>query len=128
MWDVGLAKMFKERDNRSLIGPCTGKVVSVKPLKIEILNGDVILQEEQLYISRSLLDRDYDCDVSGNGSGMGSVVSYPGTLVSFNLTRDSHSGKTKLYFELKVDDEVLLIPAVNEQVFFIVDIVEKVGG
>lgn len=127
MWDVGLAKMFKERNNTSLIGPCVGKVVSPKPLKIEILNGDVILQEEQLYISRSLLDRDYDCDVSGVGS-MGEVISYDGTLVSLNLTKDSHGGKTKLYFELKVNDEVLLIPTENEQVFFIVDIVEKVGG
>lgn len=127
MWDVGLAKMFKERNPKDLIGPCIGKVVSPNPLKISILSGDVILQGEQLYISRSLLDREYDCDVSGSGP-MGEVINVGGTLNSLNLTRDSHGGKTKLYFELKVNDEVLLIPTENEQVYFIVDIVEKVGG
>lgn len=53
-WDVGLAGMFKERDVKSNIGPCVGKVVGVNPLKISILNGEITLQEEQLYILESL--------------------------------------------------------------------------
>lgn len=86
-WDVGLAGMFKERNPKSLIGPCVGKVVSVYPLKISILNGEVVLESGQLYITRRLLS-----------------------------------------LELNKGDKVLLIPAESEQTFFIIDIVEKVGG
>ena len=122
MWDVGLAKMFKDRDKPINIGPCVGKIVGVGPLKISILNGQVILQSDQLYITRSLLNKEYKLDVNG-GSVSGSV-SPSGDLTSLNIT----DGNIILKFGLKQNDEVLLIPADNEQVFFIVDIVEKVGG
>lgn len=81
MWDVGLAKMLKERDNKNSIGPCTGKVVGINPLKISILDGQIILQQYQ-------------------------------------LIRCAH------VVSLIINDEVLVIPAENEQVFFIVG---KVG-
>lgn len=87
MWEYGLAKMLKERNNKSRIGACIGKVVGINPLKVSILDGQVILQESQLYICNNLLN-----------------------------------------FELKQGDEVLIIPAENEQVFFIIDKVMKVGG
>lgn len=81
MWDVGLAKMLKERDNKNSIGPCIGKVVGINPLKVSILDGQVILYGEQ-------------------------------------LIKCSH------VVNLIMSEEVLIIPAENEQVFFIVG---KVG-
>ena len=57
--------MFKDRDKPDSIGPCVGTVVSAGPLKVSILNGDVILQNEQLYICNHVLDtykRDYEIE------------------------------------------------------------------
>ena len=105
MWDVEMAKMFKERNQKDKIGPIIGNVSSVSPLKVSILGGDVVLQAEQLYISRSLLDKEYDCKIN-TGS----------------------TSDIKLYFSLKKDDEVLLVPTEDEQTYFIIDIVEKAGG
>lgn len=121
MWDVGLAKMFKERDKSNNIGACVGKVVDVSPLKISILNGQAILQGNQLYITGSLLNKEYAIDISG-GSVLGNVTP-SGDLITFNM----ENGNATLKFGLKQNDEVLLIPAENEQVFFIVDKIQKVG-
>ena len=84
MWDVGIAKMLKERDNRGRIGPCVGKVISVSPLQVTILNENTTLQGNIMYIAD-------------------------------NLTN------------LKITDEVLVIPSESEQVFFITNKVNKVG-
>ena len=94
MWDIELAKMFKERDNPNNIGPLIGKVVAEKPLKISILNGMVVLQERQLYKCQHIKDHYYD-----------------------NI-KDT---------DLFLNDEVFLIPAEGEQIFFIIDKVQKVG-
>lgn len=122
MWDVELAKMFKERNNKDLIGPCIGKVVAASPLKISILDDQVVLQGGQLYITEGLTTKEYlidysDGDVSGN-------LSTSGSLTSLNIK----DGKATLKFSLKIGDEVLLIPAASEQIFFVVDKVKKVGG
>lgn len=51
MWDIELAKMFKERDNKSSIGAITGYIVSPLPsLKISIFDGSILLENEDLYI------------------------------------------------------------------------------
>lgn len=55
MWDVGLASMFKDRDNKGKIGPCIGLVMDITPLKVNILNNQVTLQGEQLYVSDNLI-------------------------------------------------------------------------
>lgn len=78
-WAAEISKMLKERDNKSRVGPVTGKVVSISPVKISILDGLVILEKDNLYI----------CDGSSE----------------FNYLNG---------------DELLLIPAESEQVFFIV--------
>ncbi|WP_233120177.1 DUF2577 family protein [Tissierella creatinophila] len=47
--------MFKERDNKGKTGPCIGLVMNVTPLKISILNGEVTLQGEHLYMADNLI-------------------------------------------------------------------------
>ncbi len=128
MWDVGLAKMFKERDNRSNIGPCIGKVVSEDPLKISISDGSIVLQENQLYIAEGLLKKGYKIELeAGDDIGDIAITSKPSdSLISININNKDKT-KLTLYFELKQGDEVLIIPAESEQVFFIVDKIQKAG-
>lgn len=94
MWDVGMAKLFKDRNNKDAIGNVIGKVVSEKPLKIAILNGLVLLDKEQLYKSEHIHTHYYD-DIKK--------------------------------IDLFINDEVLLIPTSNEQSFYIIDKIQKVG-
>ncbi|MSU03209.1 DUF2577 family protein [Tissierella pigra] len=126
MWDVGLAQMFKERENKINIGPCVGKIVGVKPLKVSILDGQVILQEGHLYICQSLAKREYKLELNADGDiGDIAITSKPSNpLISFNIS-EKEKTKLTLYFELKQGDEVLIIPAENQQVFFIVDKIQK---
>ncbi|WP_353096244.1 DUF2577 family protein [Tissierella praeacuta] len=130
MWDVGLAQMFKERDNKSNIGSCVGKVIGINPLKISIMNGEAVLDEtiHNIYICDSLIEKEYKIElIAGDYIGDITITSKPSnSLISININ-DKEKTKLTLYFELKIDDEVLLMPAENEQVFFIVDKVRKVG-
>ncbi len=144
MWDIGLAHMFKERDNIDKIGNCIGKVVDIEPIKISILNGDVILQEEQLYICSNLLDtytrkykeegniqfRDINCGTTNNVNDGGQGASSHNHIIE-NIsikTEYNSEGTIVLTDTLKVGDEVLIVPSESEQIFFIVDKVQKVGG
>lgn len=129
MWDVELAKMFKERNNVDKIGNCIGKVVASNPLKIEILNGEILLREEQLYITDSATDKEYKMKLeAGTGIGDIAINNLPSNpLITLNVNAKDKT-KLNLYFELKEGDEVLLVPTENEQKFCIVDKVRKVGG
>ena len=42
-WAIKMASEIKKRDNKSVLGFIIGTVVSKKPLKISILNGQVIV-------------------------------------------------------------------------------------
>lgn len=129
MWDVGLASMFKERDNKGKIGACIGTVVSVNPLKISILKGNIVLQGEQLYIPEILYKKTYKLELKAdNNIGEIAITSKPSNpLISININ-DKDKTELILHFELKKDAEVLLIPAENEQSFFVIDVYKKVGG
>lgn len=132
MWDIELAKLFKNRDNPNRIGAILGTVVSKDPLKISILEGNAILEKEELYITHGMLEKEYKFKLSANG-GVGDITTKATTekteeLININITEENKDKTNlKLYFELEKDDKVLLIPAESEQVFFIVDKVKKVG-
>lgn len=50
-WDIELAKMLKERENPKVIGPTIGRVISISPFKVGILDGHAILDKTHLYIT-----------------------------------------------------------------------------
>lgn len=155
-WENELAKQFKQRDNPSIIGAVIGKVISPMPdLKVSILDGIVILQKEQLYITAGLKEKLYKTEIRGSKSGdiqirtitysqneeildddfpkqRIKIVQETGTNQLYEITNldmfDKENIKINLWFELKKGDEVLVIPSASEQQFFIVDIVEPVGG
>lgn len=91
MWDIELAKMFKERDNKTPIGAIVGKIVNPLPnLRVAIFDGQFLLDKEQLYI----------CSKIDNIEFEGSEI---------------------------IGIEVLLIPKSNEQEFYVIDKVRKLG-
>lgn len=49
-WEIALAKMFKERDNKPQEGVTTGKIITVSPLSVS-LGAEIILDNEDLIIS-----------------------------------------------------------------------------
>lgn len=120
-WDIELAKKFKERDKKQRIGNIVGKVINTSPLKISILDGQVVLSGEQLYISISL-ENSYkrEFETSNIEGKMSNVSSHLHII-------ESLKGTITFTDTLKVNDEVLLIPTEGEQTWFIVDKVRKLG-
>ena len=49
-WQHELAREFKKRNNNSKLGALVGKVISTNPVRISLLNGQVIAQNNN-YIS-----------------------------------------------------------------------------
>lgn len=88
---IELAKLFKERENPSVIGLQIGKVISVNPIKIA-LGDKIILDADDLVISESAYYK-YD-------------------LVNGVLNKVP---------KLKMKDKIILLPTNNEQTYFVID-------
>lgn len=52
-WDVEIAKQFKNRDNKTPIGPQLGEVISSNPIKVAILGNKAILNSDNSYVCSS---------------------------------------------------------------------------
>jgi len=96
MYHVKLADEMKKRNNIERIGTVAGLVIGVNPLKISILNGDVILGEDDLYVCQSATDYTMD------------VITTEETGTAY------HQG-------LQVNDKVAMVAAENNQKFFVID-------
>lgn len=130
-----LAMLFKERDNKYYLGPQIGKVISPLP-EIKIALGDkIILIKEHLIIASHIL-KDYEREFSVEGqiqlsqenagetdsASVGDHGSHDHNLTSLNVnTQYQSTGKIKWTDSLKVGDEVILIPATNEQQYYVID-------
>lgn len=106
-FDIVLAEQFKQRDNKQNIGVCVGVVVSETPLKINISDANILLNEEDLYICNSLIEFPRDVQTSSD-----------------KVTWSSTS-YTKYVDKLKSGEEVMLIPSESQQIFFIIDRITK---
>jgi hypothetical protein len=104
-WDIDMAKLFKDRDNKPQIGGVLGQVISMEPLRISIYEGRTILSSDIIFFCNNLL----------------SNVIRKATIN--NLTA---SEVEIIYKEvLSVGDYVCCLPTEDGQKFFIID---KVGG
>lgn len=113
---VELAKLFKERENQSHMGIQIGKVISEMPdVKISI-NGKIILTKDHLIFSSQLL-KDYARAFEINTKDP--------ILHNDNLTNTSFKGTLKWTDEIKIGDEILLIPTQDEQLFYAADVVRR---
>ena len=59
-WDSEMARLFKERNNKVFSGFVIGMVKLVKPLIISIEDGQVMLDECDLYTLQSLTDKTFE--------------------------------------------------------------------
>lgn len=102
-YDIELAKMLKDRNNKEKISSVIGKVVNLEPIKISIFDGQILLGKEQLYFNNSILEnyiREYQTS-------------------QINTEDWSIARKIKLTDTLKIGDEVKITAAENEQTFFV---------
>ncbi|MDF2612774.1 MAG: hypothetical protein K0S71_560 [Clostridia bacterium] len=127
-WESDIAKEFKQRDNKKLIGACIGTVTSATPLKASILDGQIMLDSSNTYVSNSLMTYERNVKLTTETeSTTGSISINNGSWNSFKTNESGTStGKLELKSMLKVGDLILVIPAADEQKFFIIDIVKGV--
>lgn len=112
---IALAKEFRKRDNLKNIGPVVGRVMSELPdLKVSILNDQIILSAEQLYITDSLFKDTYNISLSGD--------------MTINDVLQTISGDVSMKVDpLKKGEFIIVVPSGSGQEFFIVDRVRKVS-
>jgi hypothetical protein len=104
-----LAQLFKDRDNNPYMGPVTGTVISPPPgIKVSVGNN-IILDNEDLIISASVLNG-YEREITIDGAT--TTASSPITKIEGKLTfKDT----------LKAGDEVILLPTTDIQKYYLID-------
>jgi len=126
-WAYELAKEIKKNKPPKVTGPCIGDTISVSPFLVKILNGSIILDSENAYVCRQLLERKSKFKAKGNLEQSGtlnascSVSSHSSYSADGQFTQE---GDIELDIVWKPGDKVLVVPAGDGQSFFIVDILE----
>lgn len=95
-YDVELAKELKIRNNKDNIGIVVGIVIGVNPLKISIYGGEVLINEDSIYLCKNATE--YTIKVT--------------TATETGIA--THEG-------LKTNDKVAVIATEDNQKFFIID-------
>lgn len=151
-YQIKVAKLFKNLENKKSIGAIIGKVIEPCPnLTISILEGQITLYPEQLYINTLLTDtyvRDFEIEQSEfelTGDKF-SLTASPAVIMDTTPTssrpvssipegqtssveiggKADQSGQIKLVDTLKNGDLVKVTPTINEQIWFVDYIVKKV--
>ena len=131
-WDCELAGEFKKRENPHLIYPCIGEVISTEPFKVSIQDGKYLLDEENAYVCRHILERKskMSFNVQNSQSASGNInISCEGAgafSFSSNGTMQVEKQDVHLYEVWKAGDYVLVVPDGKNEKFFIVDVLEGV--
>ncbi len=135
-----LAKLFKQRENPVLIGPIIGTVITAPPELEVYVNEKIQLQKHQIIIGEEKV-KNYQRKFSAEGD----VVDLEIELSSFSIDSpdkdsggDSHgtvsgtgsltgkgtfkkTGTIKWTDELVEEDEVILVPMQNNNLYFLLD-------
>lgn len=106
-YDVKLAKEFHKRNNPRLSEPLLGDVISVEPLKIAIMNNQVILTDNLCYLCSNLVSNSKVAAFIFDSIADYGSVSTNGTVTYSDI--------------LKIGDKVMCVPTANRQKYFIVD-------
>lgn len=128
-WEYELAKELKVRNNKVPIGPCIGKIEALEPEPvITIQNGTYRLNNDQIYVCYQILERwtSFQDFITKDGAAtLSGTILHPNSSHDF-ITKSStlrcDVGQVRLEEVWKKGDWVLVIPAENEQTFFIVDV------
>nr|DAN64492.1 MAG TPA: Protein of unknown function (DUF2577) [Caudoviricetes sp.] len=128
-WENEFAKAFKERDNVMPMGVLEGIVISTNPLRVKIKEGLIILEPEQIYVSRGLMTKHYKAKGTGKlkGSNLG-TIKLNGTM---QITDELKWSDVDVEFDFEVTyqleegQKVYVIPTTSEQMYFICDVIEN---
>ena len=151
-WDIALAEKFKERDNPNPIGAVLGKILSPLPnISIELLSGYGVIDADKIYLSKAITNRleiactmknfesqgnkSSNCEIKGLNTSGGGDDSAGDTNLTLSGHSGSYTGSTskkdnkdkgkfilQTVFNLKEGMYVLVIPNVEEDKFFVVDV------
>ena len=124
-WAYDLAREIRKNRLEKVTGPCIGDTVSVSPFQVKILNGSVILDRDNAYVCRQLLERKSRFKAKGNlrQSGNLNAACASGSHSSYSADGTFEGdGDMELDTVWKAGDKVLVVPSGDGQSFFIVDI------
>nr|DAO47689.1 MAG TPA: Protein of unknown function (DUF2577) [Caudoviricetes sp.] len=128
-WENEFAKAFKERDNVMPMGVLEGIVISTSPLRVKIKEGLIILEPEQIYVSRGLTTKHYKAKGTGKlkGSNLG-TIKLNGTMQTTDELKWSDVDVEfdfEVTYQLEEGQKVYVIPTTSEQMYFICDVIEN---
>ena len=104
-WETELAREFRDRDNRPVLQPQIGEVISVSPLRIALLSDAAILEAGQIYLCSALAEGQFTLPLPA-ASGTGSMA-----------------GEAEVTFRecLAVGDLVACVPTAQTPKFIVID-------
>ena len=128
-WENEFAKAFKDRDNIMPMGVLEGIVISKNPLRVKIKEGLIILEPEQIYVSRGLTTKHYKAKGTGKlkGSNLG-TIKLNGTMQTTDELKWSDVDVEfdfEVTYQLEEGQKVYVIPTTSEQMYFICDVIEN---
>ena len=128
-WENEFAKAFKDRDNIMPMGVLEGIVISTSPLRVKIKEGLIILESEQIYVSRGLTTKHYKAKGTGKlkGSNLG-TIKLNGTMQTTDELKWSDvdvAFNFEVTYQLEEGQKVYVIPTTSEQMYFICDVIEN---
>lgn len=128
-WENEFAKAFKDRDNIMPMGVLEGIVISISPLRVKIKEGLIILESEQIYVSRGLTTKHYKAKGTGKlkGSNLG-TIKLNGTMQTTDELKWSDVDVEfdfEVTYQLEEGQKVYVIPTTSEQMYFICDVIEN---
>ena len=118
-WQNEFAKAFKDRDNVMPMGVLEGIIISTSPLRVKIKEGLIILEPEQIYVSRGLTTKHYKAKGTGKLNGTMQTtdeLKWSDVDVEFDF---------EVTYQLEEGQKVYVIPTTSEQMYFICDVIEN---
>lgn len=135
--------LFTKKEKKRYNSPTIGKVIKGAPnFEVSIFKGELIIPSDRLYISESLI-KNYERTFKSNGTvdlnttynssdeSLAGEGPHKHNFISSKSSNDySNMEGSFIYtdYEIKVDDEVLLIPIDSTNKWVISSKVVKVGG
>lgn len=116
-WETELAREFRDRDNRPVLQPQIGEVISVSPLRIALLSDAAILEAGQIYL----------CSALAEGQVRKANVLVPSGQFTLPLPAasgtGSMAGEAEVTFRecLAVGDLVACVPTAQTPKFIVID-------
>ena len=100
-WSVKMAKLLKDRENPDYFGTVIGTVEQVAPLKISIYEKQIIFDDENIYLCKSVTKHTEQVNGTINGGNYTGTVNYTGA---------------------KQGDKVICIISEDNQNIFVIDV------